>query len=342
MRRSTRLGSVAVLVLLVLFGAYAVYWWVVAGQIADGLVAWRQSEKTHKIDASWQSLRVAGFPFAFRVEIRNATFRDRAWNPGPELKLARLNGTVRPWDFDAWHLAASDGLSADLAPSGGRPALRLAAKSGEGTVAPGSQGVTSIWMKLRDISGEAGARIPVKSADAWITLPAKPAHKDTDPSLGLAVAMRQVGVSTPPAEFGKIIDELALGVTLKGAVPEGPLPQAVAAWRDAGGTIEVDNLHLQWGGLGVSANGTFALDQRLQPVAAFASGIEGFGAILTALVAADQMTPEQASLVQIALNMLAKPGPDGKPQLTAPFTIQDGKMYLGPARLGSAPRIVWQ
>ncbi|HUC69973.1 MAG TPA: DUF2125 domain-containing protein, partial [Stellaceae bacterium] len=145
----------------------------------------------------------------------------------------------------------------------------------------------------------------------------------------------------PPADFAKIIDELAVGATVKGVVPDGPLAQAVAAWRDAGGTIEVDNLRLQWGGLGFSANGTLALDQTLQPIAAFSGGIEGFDEILKVLVDTDRLTPEQASLVQIALNMLAKPGSDGKPQLTAPFTMQNGKMYLGPARLGAAPRIVW-
>lgn len=135
---------------------------------------------------------------------------------------------------------------------------------------------------------------------------------------------------------------MALGITVKGVVPDGPLAQVAAVWRDAGGTVEVDNLHLEWSGLGVRANGTVALDRQLQPIAAFSSGIEGFGAILSALVAADQMTPEQASLVEIALTTLARPGPDGKPQITAPFTIQNGKMYLGPARLGSVPRIVWE
>ena len=95
MRRSTRLGLAAVVVLLALFGAYAAYWWVVAGQIKDGLVAWQQSEKTHKIDAAWQGLRVTGFPFAFRVKIENASCRDRAWNPAPEVRFGRLTG-MRP------------------------------------------------------------------------------------------------------------------------------------------------------------------------------------------------------------------------------------------------------
>ncbi|MGA8759057.1 MAG: DUF2125 domain-containing protein [Stellaceae bacterium] len=341
MRRSSRFGLAAVIVLLVLVGAYTAYWRIVAGQIQDGLVSWQQAQKAHKIDATWQGLRIAGFPFEFRVAIEDATLRDGSWNPAPELRLARLAGTARPWNFHDWRLSAPDGFLADLASTGGRPELKLLVKSAIGTVAVGSEGAAWIWVRGQGVVGEAAETIPIKSADAWITLPAHPASKDTDPSFGLALSLRQVGVPEPPPEFSKSIDELAVGVTVKGALPGGPLPHAVAAWRDAGGTIEVNSLHLQWGELGVDANGTLALDHKLQPVAAFSGGVEGFGAIFDALVAADRMTPEQASIVKIALTSLAKAGPDGKPQLTVPFTIQNGKMYLGPARLGSVPQINW-
>jgi hypothetical protein len=139
-----------------------------------------------------------------------------------------------------------------------------------------------------------------------------------------------------------MIDDLAFGVTVKGAVPDGPLAQAIAAWRDAGGTIELDHLHLNWGGLGASATGTIALDQDLQPIGAFSGGIEGFDTILSALVEARRLGAEEAALAQIALSALAKPGPDGKPQITTSFTIQNGKMYLGPVKLGDPPRIIWR
>jgi len=342
MRRSTRFGLAAVVVLLVALGAYAIYWWIVAGQIKDGLLAWRQSEKTHKIDASWQDLRVSGFPMAFRVNITDAVLRDRAWTPAPELHAARLTGSARPWDFSTWRLVAREGLVANMAAVGGRPALQLVARSAKGTASFAPQSGTWLLLNFQDVAAEAAGRVPIKSADAWIILPAKPAKTDADASFGLALDIRQMQVPAPPVSFGNTVDQLALGVTVKGVVPDGPLARAVGAWRDAGGTIEVDSLQLQWGGLGVSANGTLALDQNLQPLAAFSGGVEGFGAILNALVAADWMTPEQAALVQIALTTLAKPGPDGKPQITAPFTIQNGKMYLGPARLGPVPRIVWQ
>lgn len=342
MRRSTRFGLLALVGLLVLVAAYAAYWRVVAGRIREGIIAWQQTETARKVDVSWRELRVAGFPFAFRIEIDDAAFRDHSRSPAPGLRLAHLTGAARPWDFSDWRLAAPAGLAADLAPSGAQPMLQLAARSAEGTVSIGPSGGSWMWVALQDIAVEGAGRVPIQSADAWLILPEKPPVKDTDAAFSLAVDLHQMGVASPPASFVHTIDELALGATVKGAMPAGPMAIAAARWRDAGGTIEVGHLRLLWGGLGISANGTLALDGKLQPIAAFSGGIEGFGAILDALVAADQMTPEQASLVQIALTSLARPGPDGKPQITAPFTIQNGKMYLGPARLGAVPHIGWE
>ena len=342
MRRWTRLGITAVIALAVLVGAYTAYWWIVAAKIEAGADLWRQAGAVRRIDASWRMLHVSGYPLAFRVEAEDAVLRDRSWRPAPELHISRLIATARPWDFHHWRLATPQGLLAELAAAGGRPALELAAQRAVGTASLAAMGGSWLWLNLRDLTAEAGARFAGKSADAWITLPAAPPKTDSDPSLGLALDLRQLQVPAPPVSFSGTIDQLALGVTLRGPVPSGPLAQAAAAWRDAGGTIDVNNLRLEWGGLGVSANGTLALDRKLQPMAAFSSGIEGFGTILKALVAADWLSEEQAVLVQIALTTLSKPGPGGRPQITAPFTIQNGKMYLGPARLGPAPRIVWE
>jgi hypothetical protein len=343
MRRPTGLGlAAAVLLLVVSLGAYSAYWWIVAGRIEDGLVAWQQSMRAQKIDVSWQRPRVAGFPFHFRIELASAALRDRARRPAPELHLPALTGSAGPWNFDSWRLAAPEGVSADLAAAGQRPSLKLAARTAEGAVAVGPAGATWLWLDLQRVSAEAGERIPIKSAAAWITLPPTPAHGHTDPSLGLALDLRQVHLPAAPPDFSRTIDELALGATLKGALPDGPLAQAVAAWRDAGGTVELDNLRLQWGGLRATANGTIALDQELQPIGAFSGGIEGFVEILNALVGAGRLSVEQAALAQIALSALAKPGSDGKPQIATSFTLQNGKMYLGPAKLGAAPRIVWE
>jgi hypothetical protein len=224
----------------------------------------------------------------------------------------------------------------------GRPLLKLAAQTGSGTLALGPQGNTLLWLNFRDIGAEAGARFPIQSAVSWINLPENPPRTHTEPSLGLAFDLRKLHLPASPPSFTDMIDEAAFGVTVKGAVPDGRLMQAIAAWRDAGGTVELDNLRLDWGGVGVNANGTVALDQDLQPIGAFSGGIEGFDAILSALVEAGRLGTEQAALAQIALNAFAKPGPDGKPQIRTSFTMQNGEMFLGPVKLGAAPRIVWK
>jgi hypothetical protein len=135
---------------------------------------------------------------------------------------------------------------------------------------------------------------------------------------------------------------LAFGVSLKGVVPGGKLVQAISEWRDAGGTIELDNLQLRWGNLGATATGTIALDRELQPVGGFTGAIQGYDQILAALVDSGRMRASEAGLARLALAMLAKAGPDGKPAITTAFSIQNGQMFLGPAKLGKAPRITWE
>ncbi len=110
MRRSTRFGLAAVLGLLVLCGAYTAYWWIVAARTEDGLVAWQQSMRGQKIDASWQSIHISGFPFHFRIALTGAALRDHALTPSPEVHLAELTGSARPWDFADWRLEAPRGI----------------------------------------------------------------------------------------------------------------------------------------------------------------------------------------------------------------------------------------
>ena len=47
-------------------------------------------------------------------------------------------------------------------------------------------------------------------------------------------------------------------------------------------------------------------------------------------------------LARLGLSLLAKPGPQGQPQIKTSFTIQNGEMSLGPMKLGNAPRINWE
>jgi hypothetical protein len=342
MRRWTLPVLTALAVLLVPIGAYTVFWLIVAARIKDGVSAWAQTAQSQKIEASWQQIRISGFPTAFRAELETADLRDGTLSPSPELHIPALSGSARPWDLLDWQIAAQHGLSAELPGAGARPPVKLAARAAAGALSIAPEGGGTLWLTLQDSIAEAGERVRISSADGWVILPPKPAQGHADPTVAVALDLRQVQLPVATRGLGDTIDELAFGLTVKGVVPGGKLAQAVSAWRDAGGTVELDNLRLSWGGLGATATGTIALDQELQPVGGFFGAIEGYDQVLTALVQNGHMRASDAGLARLVLTMLAKAGPDGRPEIKTAFTIQNGQMYLGPARLDQAPRIPWE
>ena len=256
-----RLGFAVVALPLVLLAAYAGYWLILAGQIRNGVAAWAQAERAEKVDISWARIGVTGFPFACRIELENTVLRDGRVTPSPELRIPALAASARPWDFARWQLEATEGLSTAVAGAGDRPPLKLAARTAAGVLMVDPETGATLWLSLADISAEAGEQVPISWADAWVILPPKPPRSHTDANFRVALDLRQVQLSGVTPVLGDTIDELAFGVTLKGAFPGGKLADAVAAWRDDGGTIELDNLQLKWRGLSATATGTIALDR---------------------------------------------------------------------------------
>ena len=342
MPRSTRFGLVILAALLAVGGGYTAFWLLVARRIETGVTDWALSQRADKIDFSWQKMRVSGYPTAFRVDLDSAALRDGAVTPSPEFHISVLSGTARPWDLADWQIAAPSGFAADLAAAERRSPAKLMAQTADGLVSIESDGGWKLWLDLKDVTVEAGARIWVSSARATVSVPPRPLRGHTEPIMGLGVDASQIKLPLVVGPLGDAIDELDFAATEKGAIPSGKLADAVAAWRDAGGKIELDSLRLKWGALSATGTGTIALDQELQPTGGFSGAIQGYDQILTALVQNGQMRATDAGLARIALTFLAKAGPDGKPEIRTAFTIQNGQMFLGPAKLGRVPHITWE
>jgi hypothetical protein len=342
MPRSTRFGLVVLAALLVIGGGYTAFWFLVARRIEAGIVDWAVSQRADKIDLSWKNMRVSGYPIAFRVDLGSAALRDAAITPSLEFQIPVLSGTARPWDLADWRIAAPQGFTADFAAAAGRAPAKLIAHTADGVVSIEPEGGWTLWLSLRETSVEAGAPVLVSSADATLTVPPSPARGHVDRVMTLAVEASQIKLPAAIAPLGDTIEELDFAVTEMGTIASGKLADGLAAWRDAGGKIEVDNLRLKWGALDATATGTIALDQELQPTGSFSGAIQGYDQILTALVQNGQMRATDAGLARIALTFLAKAGPDGKPEIRTAFTIQNGQMFLGPAKLGRVPHITWE
>lgn len=145
------------------------------------------------------------------------------------------------------------------------------------------------------------------------------------------------------APLGRTIAVLEFGAVLKGPLGAGDLKDAAASWRDGGGTVEVVRLALDWSALSLRAEGTVALDKDMQPMAALSARFTGFRETVDALVALGRIRPRDGMTAKIVLGLLAK-APEGSgeaPEIAAPLTVQKGKLYIGPVRLLSLPKIDW-
>ena len=336
MRRRTLFGLI---VLLLLLGAYTAFWFVAAGRIEGGIVAWADSLRPQKLDLTWSAIRVGGFPFAFDVRLSEARLRDAATTPPAALRAPVFSAGARPWNFSDWRLAAPDGLNAAVGASG-EPLVRLAAQTAVGAVDAAEADFT-IWFRLNQLVADLPEHVSAENADLWLILPARPPQSHTERALAVAADLHGLTVPLTPAPFQGAADELAFGATVLGAFPAAPPRQAAATWRDSGGTIELDRFVLRWGGLAVTGSGTLALGPDLQPIGAFSGAVSGFDELMNALVAAGRLRMGDLTLARIGLAALARPGPNGRPEISTSFTMQNGQMYLGPLRLGPAPRIDW-
>jgi hypothetical protein len=341
MRRPTRLGLTIAALVIAILGAYSAFWFVVAGRIQDGVVQWAGSLRAQNVDLSWRTIGFGGFPLAFRVELNEARLHGRSAAAATELQMPQLSGSAWPWSLRLWRVSAPDGLSATANLASG-PVATLTAQKASGSVVVSDDGGGTAWLGLSEVAVDAGAHVAARDADLWLTLPPHIPQTHTEPAIGIALDVRALTLPAVPVPFGNPVDEIAFGVTMMGRIPTAPPRQAAAAWRDSGGTLELDHLALRWGGLSVTGSGTVALDPDLQPIGSFSGTIAGYDELMKALVAAGRLRPGDARLAGLALGMLAKPGPDGRPEIATSFAIQNGEMYLGPAKIGKAPRIDWE
>jgi hypothetical protein len=169
---------------------------------------------------------------------------------------------------------------------------------------------------------------------------------DSAPALDLLVEVEGVSYPLAPVRgLGRTTARLYVGVSVTGQADDALGPgkfgaDAMARWRDSGGTLEVKRFALGHGPLALGGDGTLALDGSMRPIGAFTLRIKGFEETLDRLAEAGVIKPYPAALAKTVMKALArKQGVPGGEELKAPLTLQDGWLYVGPVALAKLPPI---
>jgi len=337
-RSKLALGVATVAVLAAFYSAGWLFFAHRTRVVVDAYIA-RQHDRGMNLSVASQS--IDGFPFWIAVRLTGIVADGLPHVPDGRVTVPTATAWARPWHLDSWRFSLARGGTID-GPQG-HIGFDLLGGHASAVLGPGATpGGDLADLHVDNIVLSQGDRV-LKAARAGVTLRLPPeapkAHEE--PLFSATLEAHKVTLPTAVDPLGPEIDHLMLDGTWRGPLPPGKLAAALAAWRDDGGTIELQGIDLGWGPLTVNADGTLALDKDMQPLGAFSARIMGYDAILDALIASGRIHQNEASLARMGLSMMAQHGADGTPQLKTPVTVQDGALFMGPARLMKVPKAVW-
>ena len=112
-----RIATVVLLLLLVLFGGYTALWFFIADRMTDEIAQWAAQERQHRLDVSWETLRVGGYPLQFRIAASGVRVRDLMPGRAAEARAPLLQASAYPWNLRSWTIALPAGLTAITGPA---------------------------------------------------------------------------------------------------------------------------------------------------------------------------------------------------------------------------------
>ncbi|MBV9784878.1 MAG: DUF2125 domain-containing protein [Acidisphaera sp.] len=171
-----------------------------------------------------------------------------------------------------------------------------------------------------------------------------PAAQQGEAAVTANLQVEDVGLSSARTwPLGPRIASLSAEAALNGPLPFVPgLAARAAAWRDAGGSLQVRRFSLQWGQLGLSASATVALDDQLQPMGAGTARMVGQSEALDSLAANGAIDASAATAGKAVLALIAHtPEGGGPPQVEVPITLQNRTLSMGRIPLAKLPELIF-
>lgn len=328
MRRAVPLACLAV---LLLGGALAAYWHWSSRLLATQIAAWTEQQRAAGYEISYRGPEIGGFPFALRAHFDQPDIASpRGWRwSGPGIVGRAFLWS--PWtiriDLSGPHRVTRAGLEA-ATELDAEQAIALVQIDGDGRVATAT--ATTGALRIAHPEGPFSAE-----NSAWRLGPLEPASGDNPQALRIAGELQ--GVELPAERAGPLgpsLARLAIDAALLGEIPAGDQRRMLEQWRDAGGSLQLDHVELDWGPLGLDGRGTLGLDRKLRPLGAINARLRGLIETLDRFIAAGALEPGQAVPAKIALLTLSGPKDEnGERVIALPITLREGRLFLGPVPL---------
>ncbi|MFW6413168.1 MAG: DUF2125 domain-containing protein [Oceanicaulis sp.] len=313
---------------------HAVYWIVVAGNIEDRARAWVAAQERAGYEIGHAGLRVGGYPFRFTLRAAEPRIVAPDAEGGWSVDLERLAVSAQFYNLSHW-IATLGGPARLSTEIGGEPAIYILNAAAARVSLAGDDGATTrIGAEFDDlvIGAEAGPA-PALSAAGSLVLTGR-----LDPADRFDFRLQSEEVLFAAATVSDDV-ERAFGRTADLFRMDGALTEwsALAAagdpyvWTGEGGALIVNAAQLVWGPADLNGAGEITLDPQMRPAGRLSLIVTDPDTLIGALVEGGLVYDEQGE----ALRLFALMAPRRDTGIALPFRLQDGGLFLGPARIGS-------
>lgn len=328
--------------LALLIGLWSAGWFFAADQTRKRMAAWVAAQQAAGNIVTYDTLEISGFPFHIVVSINGPAYGTPTYRwQGTSLVLA-----FQPWNLRRFGFRTADAHRLDIATGNEIETIFLTMERADGAGTLDSAGDISTFeseFRTLSVTVEQGPAYGFNTLRIEARVPANPIPRPDATSLELAFAADQIALPADQAILGPQIERAAGTIAFNGHLPAQPLIPALAAWRDAGGAIDFAQASLRWGPLTVEGDGTVALDNALQPLAASSLQVSGFNETLDKLAVAGAIRPDAAGATKFALGLIAKnPAGGGPPVASVPVSIQGQQVFVGPIVVSQLRPIRWE
>ena len=345
MRRPVRLVILAAFAagaIVIAVAGYAGYWFIAAGEIGDRIDEWAEKQRAQGLEIETKGIEVSGFPTRFEVTLREPRIHDT--RNGWRWASASLRAEASAWDFSEITVFPDRRNNVQVLVEGGEW-RDIDAEFDDGQLIVRLDDERLFEEIALDLRGLAIAGIWPEGLAQVGSLRANGVALDDggtgEDVLKTSIAVRDATLPSDLAEgLGESLDFLDIDASVVGEIPsERGTNEAITAWRDAGGTLELTGFRVRWGPLGVETSGTIALDGAMRPIAALTADIIGYGDVIDALIMSNLIPLGDGFIAKVAFNMLAEKPEDGSAPVLrgVPVTAQDGTLTVATIKVAELP-----
>lgn len=333
MRRISRIAAVLAVALAAIWSGI---WFYVQGEVRRQTFSWIEQQRAQGTTVEHGTISVSGFPLWWRVEFENPRIAGAEASRG-EWRGTRAAGILRPWAYRViplrfegeQHLTFGDGRRTwNVTTLAAEPDAQI-------TLGPnGRLERVDVDMQGYEVRGpaEIGTYRGQRATIAVQLRPAPRSHMDS--LVDVTATLLDLDLPQPPAPgLATRVQRFDLDGSFKGNLPPGRLAEAVAAWRDDGGTIDINRLVLVSAPLDFDGNGTLALDNQNRALGAFSGRLRGYNETIDGLARAGTIAPMLAVGLRLFMTGIQRQGRDGRMEVQVAITAQDGMLSVNDFRL---------